>query len=213
MSSWRTTYQAPSKSQKAKLTVEPSRFAFAQMEALKSTESLDLSLTTDVASVLSKFNVDISDLVAVIEDTTGDISFEELTDLGLDQNREKLVATYRVKKPSGFSGGFCSSGSTEYVAFWADWNDTCEWDYLGTVKVSAYDFEELPDGGLCYTAALQLTSTSSRRSARIPRSHESGPCCRGQRHHRQRTRTRSPPGETDSTATCWCRAKKARLAS
>ena len=66
------------------------------------------------------------------------------------------MATYRVKKSTGFSGGLCTAGSTEYVAFWADWNDTCDWEYLDTVEVKSYDFDLLPDGGLCYTAALPV---------------------------------------------------------
>lgn len=162
-------YHVSGKGKRAKLAVEPKRFAFPQVQALVSQETVALDASASIASVLDGIGIDISDLVAEIEDTTGDISFEELTDVGLDGNREKLVATFRVKKPSGFSGGLCTAGSTEYVAFWADWNDTCDWTYLGTGSVKAYDFEDLPDGGLCYTVTLPVDLTEFRERCQDPK--------------------------------------------
>ena len=147
-------YSTKSRSRRVKLSVEPHRLAFAEVQAIK--VQPDMMAGASLAATLDKYGINLSDLIAAEEDTTGNISYEELTDLGLDGNRERLVATYKVKKQTGFSGGFCTAGSTEYVAFWADWNDTCEWEYLDTVEVNAYDFEVLPDGGLCYTAALPV---------------------------------------------------------
>ena len=151
-----------------KLKVEPHRFAFKAYQAIKlSTDGSPGALSTLTTS-LAKFNIDIGKLVASIEDTTGNISYEELEDIGLDYNQEKLVATYRVKKQSGFSGGLCSKGSTEYVSFWVDWNDECEWQYLDTVEVKAFDFNPLPGGGLCYTAVLPVDLSKVRQGCDKP---------------------------------------------
>lgn len=163
------TYSTPTRGKARKLTVEPSRFAFAELQAITASPGLDISNISAVKAILDAGKIDISDLVLEIEDTTGNISYEELVDIGLDYNREKLDATYHVKKSTGFSGGLCTTGSTEYVAFWADWNDTCEWEYLDTVEVKAYDFERLPDGGLCYTASLPVDLTDIKEKCEDPK--------------------------------------------
>ena len=152
-----------------KLTVEPHRFAFQAYQAIKSSTDSSPGALIALSDSLAKFDININDLVLGIEDTTGNISYEELEDVGLDWNQEKLVATYRVKKSSGFSGGLCSKGSTEYVSFWVDWNNKCKWKYLDTVAVKAYDFSMLPDGGLCYTAVLPVDLSKVRRGCNKPR--------------------------------------------
>jgi hypothetical protein len=152
-----------------KLSVEPHRFAFQAYQEIKSSTDGSPGALKEFAASLAKFDIDIADLVTGIEDTTGNISYEELEDVGLDWNQEKLVATYRVKKSSGYSGGLCSKGSTEYVAFWVDWEDECKWQYLDTVAVKAYDFTPLPDGGLCYSAVLPVDLSKVRRGCGKPR--------------------------------------------
>ncbi len=152
-----------------RLTVEPSRFAFAEVTSLQTSAAISVTGAKQLSSALAPFDIDITKLVAVVEDTTGNIDYEELEDVGLDQRRSKLVATYRVKKQSGFSGGLCTSGSLEHVSFWADWADTCDWEYLGTVSLRAYDLTTLPDGGLCYSAALPVDVEEFQRRCSDPR--------------------------------------------
>jgi len=152
----------------AKLKVAPHRFAFTAYQQIKLSTDGGPAALTSLTDSLKKFKIDIGDLITGIEDTTGDISYEELEDLGLDYNQEKLVATYRVKKQTGYSGGLCSKGSTEYVSFWADWNNECKWQYLDTVAVKAYDFTPMPDGGLCYTAILPVDLSKVHRGCDEP---------------------------------------------
>jgi hypothetical protein len=148
-----------------RLDVEPERFAFATLQvAAGHSEAL-----AALKSSFDKIKIELADVVGLIEDTTGNISYEELIDLGLESNREKLVATYHIKKQSGFSGSLCTNGSIEYVAFWADWDDSCTWEYLGTVAVKAYDFPQLPSGGLCYSAALPVDLDEFKRRCSDPR--------------------------------------------
>jgi hypothetical protein len=107
------------------------------------------------------------DWVAALEalvQTKGNVSYEELNCLALDTQREWMVATFTIKRPSGYSGDLCSQGSTEYVAFWADWHDTCEWSYLGTVQVQVHDIAKIPAGGLHYAALLKVDLNPHRRN-------------------------------------------------
>lgn len=151
-----------------KLDVEPHRFAFSAYQQIKLSTDANPAALTELTASLVKVGIDFAALAAGVEDTTGNISYEELENIALDWNQEKLVATYRVKKESGFSGGLCSRGSTEYVSFWADWNDECKWRYIDTVAVKAYDFIKLPDGGLCYTAVLPVDLSKVRRDCDKP---------------------------------------------
>lgn len=82
---------------------------------------------------------------------------------------ERLVATFRIKRPYGYSGELCHPGSTEYVAFWADWDNKCEWSYLGTVKVNVHDIKNIPKDGLCYSAILPVDLTYHRQQCDKPK--------------------------------------------
>jgi len=94
--------------------------------------------------------------------TAGDTSWEELTCLGLDYSLNSLVATVKVKKPQGFGTDPCHNGSTEYVSFWADWNNTCNYTFLGTQKINVHNFDKLPADGLSYTAIMPVDTNSAR---------------------------------------------------
>lgn len=149
--------------------VEPHRFAMTQALAVTSGDVIN---TDDVQAGVDEFNhagLELGDVLEGIEQTNGDVSYEELECVGLDDNRERLVGTFRIKRPTGFSGGLCSAGSTEYVAFWVDWGDTCTWTYAGTAQVAAHDFPNLPDEGLCYSAALPVSLEELRRDCEEPR--------------------------------------------
>jgi len=160
-------YVATGDAKRRRYTVEPHRFAFAAVQPVLM--SADTSMFTALAGEAAGLDIDLGDLIDALDTEGGNVSYEELEDLGLDRSRRQLVASYRVKQQSGFSGGLCSAGSTEYVAFWADWGDECEWTYLGTEHVKAYDFAELPDGGLCYSAVLPVDLTGLLAGCAEPR--------------------------------------------
>ncbi len=112
--------------------------------------------------------------VEAVEDTSGN-TYEELECLGLDKALlgGSLVASFEVKLSSGYSGPPCSAGSTEYVAFWADWEDDCSLSYLGTVKVKVHDYVKVHNykdvgGGLCYSAVLPVDLGALRQGCEKP---------------------------------------------
>ena len=84
------------------------------------------------------------------------VLFEEVTCLGLDWALSSLVATVRVKQRRGYFATPCQNNSFEYVSFWADWNDTCSWTYLGTTRFNVHDFDTAPSTGLVYTAVMPV---------------------------------------------------------
>jgi hypothetical protein len=152
-----------------KTAVEPHRFGLAQIQSALSHASVDqLAITTQIES-WQKIGLNWQAALAALSKTQADVTYEEVECLGLDYNREWLVATINVKKPSGYSGNLCSAGSTEYVAFWADWDNTCTWTYLGTVQVNVHDIQAFPAGGLRYAAILPVNLNQIRRPCDTPK--------------------------------------------
>src|SRR5581483_7034950 len=153
-------YQAPA-GKKAKAAVqtavEPHRFGLATIAPLVAQGGFDVEKLTAATSSFESVGLSLQQALAALEKTNADVSYEELECLGLDETMpERLVATFAIKRPTGYSGDLCRAGSREYVAFWADWDNTCTWTYLGTVQVGVHDISELPDGGLCYSAILPV---------------------------------------------------------
>ena len=55
------------------------------------------------------------------------------------------------------------------MAFWADWDDECDWTYLGTVAVNVHDIAQIPAGGLCYSAILPSRPERTTGSCDTPK--------------------------------------------
>jgi hypothetical protein len=73
------------------------------------------------------------------EPPVGDTSYEQLLCIGYQPALQQLNAVVELKLDSGYSGGICTSGSTEYVAFFASTDDGATWTALGTTSFTAWD--------------------------------------------------------------------------
>jgi hypothetical protein len=159
---------APRAARKA-LEVEPHRFGVHDLHAALGS-NFDLQTVSAKEALWKSVGLDWSESIAALGDTSADVSYEELECLGLDEDfPERLVATFRIKRPTGYSGDLCHAGSQEYVAFWADWDNQCEWTYLGTSAVNVHDIKEVPKEGLCYSAILTVDLNCHRRPCSKPK--------------------------------------------
>jgi len=110
------------------------------------------------------FGIEGLNLASILEaalNTKGDTRFEQLNCVGLNPNIDQLVAILNVKLSSGYSGGPCSAGSKEYVAFWVDWDGT-GFTYVGTNSVTVHDYSSIPPGGLQYSVIQPVDMVSHR---------------------------------------------------
>lgn len=153
---------------KLKGSVPEHRFVLPHLAASKETGAQTLLDFVAPAQAAQALKIDLPAILKKLQSTKGDTSYEELECVGLDNNTEQLVASFRVKRSNGYSGGPCTAGSTEFVAFWADFGDDCRYTYLGTVQVNTHDYETLPDGGLSYAALLPVDLGKFRRSCDVP---------------------------------------------
>ncbi|MEP7118166.1 MAG: hypothetical protein ABI880_11330 [Acidobacteriota bacterium] len=138
------------------------RFAFQQLSAFASAQ---LMLSAEAFGALVPGVALDPDEVLKALSKDGDTSYEELTCIGLDPNApDALVGIITMKKANGYSGGPCTTGSREYVTFWADTDgngsfDTC----LGTASVAVYDLP-VPASGVHYAVRLPVDLSAYRQA-------------------------------------------------
>jgi hypothetical protein len=131
-------------------------------------ETVQSLMAPNFGGVLSELKINVANVIGELLKVNGDTRFEELGCVGLDPNLNALIGVLKVKLPNGYAGRLCSAGSTEYVAFWIDWNDGAGLTYAGTASVRVHDIANMPADGLDYAVVLPVDLTKHRR-----------PCTRG----------------------------------
>ncbi len=151
------------------LSVETHRFGFSHLHPLISQGAYTSELAFAQEAAWKGVGINLSEALAALEKTQANVAYEQLECLGLDESFERLAATFRIKRPVGYSGDLCHAGSQEFVGFWADWDNTCQWTYLGTVPVNVHDIASIPPDGLTYAAFLPVDLSGHRRSCSNPK--------------------------------------------
>jgi hypothetical protein len=150
--------------------VDAHRFGFAEAQAQMSASVVgDSSALSTKLSQYKAAGIDWSAVFDTIADPKGDVSYEELRCVALDYNREWAVANFVMKRGNGYSGGPCTAGSQEHIAFWIDWDDVCDWTYLGTVTQTVHDYAAMPADGLHYWVGIPARIAEHRRSCKEPK--------------------------------------------
>jgi len=110
----------------------------------------------------SALKIDIDDVIAKLAAANdgGDTAFEQVVCAGLNTATDMLGAVIHIKQPGGYGGTLCQGGSTEYVAFWGDFDDSSTYQtYLGTAAVQVHDIGTIPKDGLYYSVLLPTNLT------------------------------------------------------
>ncbi|MDJ0807503.1 MAG: hypothetical protein QNJ78_11795 [Gammaproteobacteria bacterium] len=145
--------------------VEPHRFALTEIERFVAKPAFNETLMAPGGKgLLPELEIDWSEIGDLLHPSDGNTRYEALESIGLDTNLDLLVGVIRVKLPSGYSGDLCSTGSREFVTFWADFNgngtfETC----LGATSVNVYDIENMPKEGLEYAVFLPVNLRKYRQ--------------------------------------------------
>ena len=131
--------------------------------ALPQTITSNSPLATVLNLDLNKYGVDPASLINSIGKVNGDTSYEQLNCIGLDPEPgiDNLTGVLTVKKASGYSGPPCSTGSTEYVAFWVDAGSG--WQFAGLTSVVVHDYAGIPAQGLTYSVIRPFDFSSYRK--------------------------------------------------
>jgi hypothetical protein len=145
--------------------VEPHRYALAEVKKLVASPELTTAFKTPgFKSPFVELDIDLAAIVGKLAPVDGSTLYEELECVGFNPVASELSAVIRLKKPNGYSGNPCTTGSREYVTFWADADangsfETC----LGTASVQVYDVASVPAAGLEYAVYLPVDFSALRR--------------------------------------------------
>jgi hypothetical protein len=149
---------------------DPHRFGLSDLQSILSSDFVDQKMMAAMLEEWNSLGLDISKSVATLEQTKANVDYEELECLGLDYHEEKLVATFRIKRETGYSGDLCKPGSFEYIAFWADWENICKWTFLAIRKINVHDLEDVTKkGGICYSVVLPVDLSQHRQGCEKPK--------------------------------------------
>jgi len=140
--------------------VEASRFAYDVVHAL-SLENSPAMLAKSV-SVLEAAGVNVAEAINFFLVPNFNTTYEEVKCVGLNRDLSVLHAGIQIKRSTGYSGGLCTPGSQEYVAFYMDFGGG--WDYMGTAAVRVHDIPGIPADGLWYNAALPVSLTAHQKA-------------------------------------------------
>ena len=106
------------------------------------------ALNVDLATILKTLNPGVA-----VEG--GNTDFEQVVCAGLNTATDTVGAVIWIKRPGGYGGNLCQAGTTEYVAFWADFDDNGTYEtYLGMAAVQVHDITNIPKEGLFYSVIL-----------------------------------------------------------
>jgi hypothetical protein len=144
--------------------IEKHRFALEELQQVISQPAASAALqSSGFAGLFPGLELNVDDLAPLFP-IDGNTSYEELECVGFNPLTETLTGIIRVKLSAGYSGGPCTAGSTEYVTFWADFNnngtfETC----LGTASVQVHDISGIPKDGLEYAVFLPVDLTHHKQ--------------------------------------------------
>ncbi|AUC82202.1 hypothetical protein [Lacinutrix sp. Bg11-31] len=171
--------------QKAKKSIAPKAYNFAELNQLYKKEKFgpqrfghkllqqvesekELANITEINDLFELNDFNLSDVLVNWNQLECNTDFEELLCVGADYNQEALVGTLKIKKPSGYSGNLCSTGSREYVSFWIQTEENCQWKHAGTTFVSAYDIADIPSDGIHYSVVLPYNFDELKQDCENP---------------------------------------------
>jgi hypothetical protein len=137
------------------------RFLHKELIAQTTSPAPAAVLKSPLSSVIGELGIDLASIIGQFLKTDGDTSFEELNCVGLNPVESALIGTLTVKKSNGFSGGLCTAGSKEFVAFWIDYGSG--FTYAGTTSVDVHDLSGIGPDGIEYAVFLPVDLTAHQR--------------------------------------------------
>ncbi len=99
----------------------------------------------------------------------GDTAWEEVTCVGYNPALQQLVAVVSLKQTTGYQGGLCLAGSTEYVRFFVDWGAGLT--NVGLASFAAHDIPDVapnPSHPIQYMVQLAVDDATHQRLCNSP---------------------------------------------
>ncbi len=142
------------------------RFGFKLLkEAEETSNPMALKTITDL---FASKKLSLVENLALVKKLNCNVDYEELFCVAADYHKEAFVGTLKIKRPAGYSGNLCKKGSKEYVSFWIQEEENCEWKHAGTTFVQVHDIQNIPSKGLSYSVILPYDFSGLKKDCKDP---------------------------------------------
>jgi hypothetical protein len=109
------------------------------------------------------FGTDASSPLPPVLPMAGNTYYEELGCVGYHPQQEMLEGVIYVYQPSGYGGGLCAAGSSEFVRFYLSFDHGATWVDQGLSGCQVWDVPEGTEGTRRLEYAVQLKVDPARR--------------------------------------------------
>jgi hypothetical protein len=148
--------------------VEPHRYLFPQISRQLADPGpaapAQMAQAALPVAQFAELGIDLGAILAALAELGDETAYERLDCIGYDPGRDALVGVLTIERPTGYSGGPCSAGSREFVAFWIDWGSG--WEYAGTASAQVHDYP-VPAGGLKFAVYQPIASSAHRKNCAV----------------------------------------------
>jgi len=107
--------------------------------------------------------VNLAELIKLIGAQQGNVTFERLDCIGYEAAEGMLAGVFDLRLANGYSGGSCTAGSLEHVAFFIDWHDGTGFHFVGATAVRVHDQGDIPADGIRYEVRVPLDAAAHQR--------------------------------------------------
>ena len=149
------------------------------------------------------FGNDAASQLPAVLPMAGNTYYEELGCVGYHPQQEMLEGVVYVYQPSGYGGGLCGAGSSEFVRFYLSYDNGLSWVDQGLAGCQVWDVPQGTEGARRLEYAVQLKVDPARR-----------PCSSGSRLIRMRgilSWNAPPPPNQPNWAPAWGNRRDATI--
>ncbi len=118
-------------------------------------------METQLPVELALLNIDWESVNDFYMEPKFNTTYEEVRCVSLNKDQSELHAVVEIKKDTGYSGGLCTKGSQEYVAFYMDFGSG--WVYMGTSSGNVHDIPGASKHDLWYDISLPVNLDKYRK--------------------------------------------------
>ena len=113
------------------------------------------------------FGNDAASQLPAVLPMAGNTYYEELGCVGYHPQQEMLEGVVYVYQPSGYGGGLCGAGSSEFVRFYLSYDNGLSWVDQGLAGCQVWDVPQGTEGARRLEYAVQLKVDPARRPCSI----------------------------------------------
>ena len=107
--------------------------------------------------------VNLAELIKLIQAQQGNVTFERLDCIGYEAADGMLAGVFTLRLANGYSGGPCTPGSLEHVAFFIDWHDGTGFHFAGATATRVHDGADIPGDGVRYEVRVPLDASHHQK--------------------------------------------------